>query len=155
MGIEIERKFLVNNDTYKSLAKGILYYQGFLNTDKERVVRIRIFDKEAYITIKGLSTGAQRTEFEYRIPVEDAEVLLAEICEKPIIKKYRYTIKWGELTWEVDEFCDENEGLVIAEIELENEEQEFDLPEWVNKEITGDEKYYNASLIHSPYKNWP
>ena len=154
MGIEIERKFLVKNDTYKSLAKGILYYQGFLSSDKERIVRIRISDKEAFITIKGISQGAIRTEFEYKIPVEDAEFMLAELCEKPIIKKYRYKIKFEGLIWEVDEFCDKNKGLVIAEVELESKDQEFEIPEWIDIEVTGNEKYYNVYLVKNPYNTW-
>ena len=154
MGIEIERKFLVKNDTYKTLAEGVLYYQGFLCAARERVVRVRLVDNEALLTIKGLLQGSARTEFEYRIPTEDAKFMLENLCEKPIIKKYRYKIKHEGFSWEVDEFCEENEGLVIAEIELDHIDQEFEIPKWIDKEVTGIEKYYNASLIINPYKNW-
>ena len=154
MGIEIERKFLVKNDTYKILAEGVLYYQGFLSLKKERVVRIRIVDKEALLTIKGLSQGSLRTEFEYKIPFEDASFMLDNLCVKPIIKKYRYKIRFEGFIWEIDEFCNENEGLVIAEIELDHIDQEFEIPKWIDKEVTGIEKYYNVSLIINPYNSW-
>lgn len=154
MGKEIERKFLVKDETYKTLAEGILYHQGFLNTSKERVVRIRIVGEKGFLTIKGLSEGAKRTEFEYEIPVEDAKTMLEEICEKPIIIKYRYNIQIDDLLWEVDEFKAENEGLVVAEIELHDEFQNFDKPNWLGGEVTEDPKYYNANLIKHPFKSW-
>jgi adenylate cyclase len=151
---EIERKFLVVSDDYKKLASGILLQQGFLSTVKERVVRVRTAGTKALLTIKGISKGAVRTEFEYEIPPEDAKVLLDEICEKPVIKKYRYTIPWGSLKWEVDEFLGENEGLIIAEIELEEENQTFEIPDWVGKEVTDDPKYYNSNLVKFPFSRW-
>lgn len=154
MGQEIERKYLVKNDTYKTLSKGILFHQGFLSTDKKRVVRVRISQEKAWLTIKGISKGAKRTEFEYEIPLSEAEFMLKELCKKPTILKKRYQIPQGKLIWEVDEFLNENEGLVIAEIELEDEDQEFEIPNWIDKEVTGEEKYYNAYLIKNPYNNW-
>jgi len=154
MGKEIERKFLVKDENYKTLAEGVLYYQGFLSTSKERVVRIRIIGDSAFLTIKGLSKGAKRTEFEYEIPVDDAKIMLEELCEKPIIIKYRYNIQIDDLLWEVDEFKAENEGLVIAEIELQDEDQKFTKPKWIGDEVTEDPKYYNANLIKYPFKSW-
>jgi adenylate cyclase len=137
MGIEIERKFLVKNDVFKNQAEAEIYHQGFLSTNKERIVRVR-----------------ERQEFEYEIPVNDAEYIINEICKRPSILKKRYRIPWGDLMWEVDEFLNENEGLVIAEIELDTEDQVFDLPDWIGKEVTGNKKYYNAYLVKHPYTTW-
>lgn len=156
MGIEIERKFLVKNEGYKNLAEAEAetYHQGFLSTDKERIVRIRIGKNSAWLTIKGMSKGALRKEFEYEIPIDDAESILNEICKKPTILKKRYRIPLGAFIWEVDEFLNDNKGLVIAEIELNSEDEKFDIPDWVGYEVTGDEKYYNAYLVKHPYTSW-
>jgi adenylate cyclase len=151
---EIERKFLVKSNLYKSLGKADYLHQGFLSTEKERVVRVRIKGEMAWITIKGISEGASRAEFEYEIPKEDAQFLLENLCISPTIEKYRYKINIEGFTWEVDEFLGENEGLVIAEIELEEEGQEFPKPEWIGQEVTGDPRYYNANLVTNPFKNW-
>lgn len=125
-----------------------------MSSDKERVVRIRIIEDKAYITIKGLSIGATRSEFEYEIPLNDAAVILNELCKKPIIEKYRYRINFGNSIWEVDEFIGLNAGLIIAEIELEHENQTFDIPDWIGKEVTGDPRYYNSNLISNPFTKW-
>jgi adenylate cyclase len=154
MAKEIEKKFLVRSKTYRELAEGIYIHQGFLSTVKERVVRIRIFGKQAFVTIKGITIGATRTEFEYEIPVKDAEVLLSELCLKPTIKKYRYKIPYQGYIWEVDEFLGENQGLIVAEIELESEDQQFDIPNWIGEEVTDDPKYFNSNLIAHPYNKW-
>jgi adenylate cyclase len=151
---EIERKFLVKNNTYRSHGKPIHIHQGFLSTDKERVVRIRIQDDKAFITIKGKTEKATRSEFEYVIPLEDAQFMLENLCEKPTIEKYRYIIPYAGFTWEVDEFHGENAGLVIAEIELQHENQEFQKPEWLGEEVTTDQRYYNANLVKHPYISW-
>lgn len=154
MGKEIERKFLVRNDDFKKLATGVLYIQGFLSTTKERVVRVRVIDEKAYLTIKGISKGATRTEFEYDIPLRDAKVMLDELCNKPIIKKYRYKIPFDDLIWEVDVFLNENEGLIIAEVELPYENKKIELPDWIGKEVTEDQKYFNSNLVINPYSTW-
>jgi adenylate cyclase len=154
MSKEIERKFLVKNLDFKKSAERVLIKQGFLSTVKDRVVRVRIKGEKAYITIKGISSGTSRTEFEYKIPLPDAEIMLYELCEKPIIEKYRYLVKSNDFTWEVDEFMGENEGLIIAEIELQSEEQPFEKPDWVGHEVTDDPKYYNSNLIKNPYSLW-
>jgi CYTH domain-containing protein len=154
MGIEIERKFLLTGDAWKELARGTHYRQGYLNSQKERTVRVRTIDASGFLTIKGVSVGATRMEYEYEIPVQDANVLLDEICEKPIIEKNRYRIEFAGFIWEVDEFFGENEGLVVAEIELESEDQQFEKPEWVGEEVSGDPRYFNSSLIKEPYSTW-
>lgn len=151
---ETERKFLVKNNDFKKAATGVLFIQGFLSTQKERVVRVRHIGKIGFITIKGISVGATRTEFEYEIPGKDAEYLLANLCEKPIIRKYRYSLDHDGLKWEVDEFLDENQGLIVAEVELDSESQRINLPPWIGTEVTTKPEYYNSNLIKNPYCNW-
>lgn len=156
MSIEIERKFLVKNDNFKQesfLVKNIK--QGFLNSNKNRVVRIRVIDEAAFITIKGKSnnTGISRFEWEKEINKIEAEELLM-LCEPSIIDKRRHYIKKGNHVFEVDTFFGENNGLVIAEIELNSENEKFEFPSWLGKEVTGEKKYYNSNLSKFPYKNW-
>ena len=154
MGKEIERKFLVKNDSFRSLAKGTSYRQGYLNSAKERVVRVRTIDDKGFLTIKGITTGATRLEYEYEVPLKDADTMLDELCEKPLIEKNRYKISHEGFVWEVDEFFGENQGLICAEVELESEDQAYEKPEWIGEEVTGDPKYFNSNLIQNPYKNW-
>lgn len=154
MGKEIERKFLVTGSIYKKICTGDLYKQGYLNSNPDRTVRVRIFGNKGFLTIKSKGNGLTREEFEYEIPLNDAEELLQNICEKPIIYKTRYLFNYMGHTWEIDEFHNENEGLVVAEIELTNEIEDFSLPEWIGIEVTYDYKYTNSSLIANPYKNW-
>jgi CYTH domain-containing protein len=146
MGVEIERKFLVKDDTFKSLARGTRYRQGYLNRTRERVVRVRTVEDHGFLTVKGITAGAARVEYEYEIPARDADVMLDELCEKPIIEKNRYRIQNENHIWEVDEFLGKNRGLVIAEVELESEDQAYVKPEWVGDEVTGDPKYFNSNL---------
>jgi CYTH domain-containing protein len=156
MGLEIERKFLVKNNSYQKYSfKKSFIKQGFLNSHKERVVRVRIIDNNAFITIKGISNelGTSRYEWEKEIPVSDANELLL-LAEKTIIEKYRYYIKQNNHTFEVDEFLGENKGLIVAEIELNSEGESFKKPEWLGEEVTGITKYYNASLSKNPFKIW-
>jgi CYTH domain-containing protein len=150
---EIERKFLVKEGPWRE-ASAKTYRQGYLSTVKERTVRVRTIDDKAYLTIKGISVGASRLEFEYEIPVEDAEELLDKLCEKPLIEKSRHKLDHGGLTWEVDVFFGDNEGLIVAEVELQSENQVFEKPDWVAEEVTSDPRYYNANLIKNPYGNW-
>ena len=153
---EIERKFLVTSDDYRDYAETKrLIVQAYLNTHPERTIRIRINDDEAFITIKGKSSedGLSRFEWEKEIPIEEARKLL-KICEPGKIEKYRYEVKDGNHTYEVDEFLEDNQGLVIAEIELETEEEKFNKPEWLGKEVTGNTNYYNSNLLTKPYKDW-
>lgn len=154
MGIEIERKFLLTSTSWKQLAPGTSYRQGYLNSTKERTVRVRTIDDKGFLTIKGVSVGATRVEYEYEIPVADAQHLLDDLCEKPLIEKNRYKINHAGFVWEVDEFFGENMGLIVAEIELESEDQSFEKPEWVGEEVTGDPRYFNSSLIKEPYTQW-
>lgn len=153
---EVERKFLVLNDNYREEAYStIRIRQGFLNTDPYRTVRVRLAGDQAQITIKGISSdnGTTRYEWEKEIPFSEAETLL-NLCELNLIEKKRYLINFRNFVYEVDEFLEENEGLVIAEIELEDEEQEFAKPSWLGKEVTGDVRYYNSLLAKTPYMNW-
>jgi adenylate cyclase len=154
MGIEIEKKFLLKGGEWKQLAVGIAYRQGYLNSVKERTVRVRTINDNGFLTIKGVSVGATRLEYEYEIPLEDAQALLDELCEKPLIEKNRYKADFGGFIWEIDEFFGENDGLIVAEIELESEDQSFDKPQWVGEEVTGDTRYFNSNLIKNPYSQW-
>lgn len=154
MGIEIEKKFLLTGTEWKQLAVGTAYRQGYLNSVKERTVRVRTINDNGFLTIKGVSVGATRLEYEYEIPLADAQALLDELCEKPLIEKNRYKVDFGGFIWEIDEFFGENDGLIVAEIELESEDQTFDKPEWVGEEVTGDSRYFNSNLIKYPYSKW-
>ena len=156
MHLEIERKFLLNNDNFKNnYFKKTFLKQGYLNTNKNRTVRVRIDNNKAYITIKGSSneSGVSRFEWEKEINKNDAEQLLL-LSETPLIEKTRYYIKNKNLIFEVDEFHGENDGLLLAEIELNFENQEFYKPDWLGKEVTGNKKYYNSYLSRFPFKSW-
>ena len=152
MAIEIERKFLVTGDQWRQ-ASAIYFCQGYLNRSKERTVRIRVAGEYGFLTIKGVSKGASRSEFEYEIPVADAEQLLG-LCDGPLIEKYRRKIVHEGMVWEVDEFLGENSGLVVAEIELESEDQLLLKPEWLGEEVTQDTRYFNSNLSTHPYTRW-
>ena len=154
MGKEIEKKFLVKGSQWKSLAKGTPYRQGYLSTVKERTVRVRTIDEKGFLTIKGITIGISRMEFEYEIPASEAGQMLDKLCEKPLIEKHRYKIGIDDKVWEVDEFHGVNEGLVIAEVELSDEKEEVNIPEWIGAEVSGDPRYYNANLIANPFSNW-
>ncbi|PKN69848.1 MAG: adenylate cyclase [Deltaproteobacteria bacterium HGW-Deltaproteobacteria-12] len=152
MRIEIERKFLVQGDAWRT-DQGVRIRQGYLNRDKERTVRVRIAGSKAFLTVKGVNTGASRTEFEYEIPVVDAEQLLL-ICEGPLIEKIRHTVADAGMLWEIDEFSGANEGLIVAEIELERENQYWKRPAWLGEEVTDDPRYFNSNLCNHPYCTW-
>ena len=154
MGKEIERKFLVKDDRWKAGAKGAVYRQGYLSSVKERVVRVRTVEDKGYLTVKGITRGVSRSEFEYEISVEDATIMLDTICEAPIIEKTRYRIPVGGLVFEVDEFSGANAGLVVAEVELKDEGQTIDLPDWIGAEVSGDPRYFNSNLIRHPFTKW-
>lgn len=154
MAKEIERKFLVIGDKWRELAKGTHYRQGYLNSIKERTVRIRTIDDKAYLTVKGPTVGVTRMEFEYEIPYNDCIEMLDNLAEKPIIEKARYKIKVDDLVWEIDEFFGVNDGLIVAEVELQSEEQKFEKPEWIGEEISGDPRYFNSNLVSNPYTTW-
>ena len=155
MANEIERKFLVDSEFKKLSTAETRIVQGYLSSVPERTVRIRIKGDKGYITIKGIGneSGATRYEWEDEISVADATELLS-ICEPGVIDKTRFLVKYGEHTFEVDEFYGENEGLIVAEVELDSEEEEFDRPDWLGAEVTGEEKYYNSMLMKNPFKAW-
>jgi len=155
MGAEIERKYLVNVDAWTPHGAGTHFKQGYLNSQKERVVRVRIEGDRAKLTIKGVTTGVTRSEFEYPLPVEDAAILLDQLCEKPLIDKHRHVEPHGGHAWEIDVFHGDNEGLVIAEVELESEAVKPELPVWVGAEVSSDPRYYNSNLLKNPFKSWP
>jgi adenylate cyclase len=152
MGVEIERKFLVQGDGWRTSA-GVLYCQGYLNRDKNRTVRVRIAGDAAFITIKGVSVGATRAEFEYAIPLADARGLL-DLCDGPLVEKTRHLIRVGDTLWEVDEFAGDNAGLVVAEVELTAEDQPFARPDWLGAEVTHDARYFNSNLASYPFLRW-
>lgn len=152
MGVEIERKFLVTGSEWRA-AESTYLCQGYLSRDRSRTVRVRIAGDTATLTIKGPTQGVSRSEFEYTIPVEDARSLLL-LCDGPLIEKRRYVIPMGTIKWEVDEFLGDNAGLVIAEVELETEDQDFGRPAWLGAEVTHDGRYFNFYLSQHPFNTW-
>lgn len=147
MAKEIERKFLVVNDSFKSMSCQRKYIrQGYLSWQKEATVRVRISDDEAYLTIKGISLKATRDEWEYPIPISDAQDMLNRLVDGAVIEKYRYIVEYGKNRWEVDEFVGIHAGLIVAEIELKAENDTFPLPPFIGEEVTGNAAYYNSSL---------
>ena len=153
MNIEIERKFLLKNDNWREGAVGVHYKQAYLNEKGDNTVRVRIEGEKAKLTIKGKSSNISRLEFEYDIPMEDAEELFT-LAKTPVVEKYRYKIMYAGNCWEVDEFLGLNRGLVVAEIELESETQPFEKPDWIGMEVSGDKRYTNANLARKPYCEW-
>ena len=153
MAKEIERKFLMDLDHWDSDVLGISYLQGYVAITEKGIVRIRIKGTKSTLTIKSSGTGLSRDEFEYYIPMDEAESLL-QLCENDIIEKTRYKIMAEGKQWDVDEFKGKNEGLWIAEVELESEDEKITLPSWAIEEVTGDERYYNAYLSKHPYCDW-
>jgi adenylate cyclase len=155
MAQEIERKFLVVNDHWRALATGERYCQGYLATAKPgQSVRVRIVAEQGYLTLKGPTQGLTRAEFEYAIPLADAQEMLETLCDRPFIEKNRYRLPIGNLLWEIDEFTGENAGLIVAEVELTSEDQPFEKPDWLGAEVSGEARYYNASLVKNPYSKW-
>lgn len=155
MSVEIERKYRVTDSSYRQQATRCTYYkQGYISATPEATVRIRIAGEQAFMTIKGATTGCSRQEYEYAIPVADAAQMLDSLCQSGLIEKKRYLCPYAGHTWEVDEFLGENEGLVVAEIELQSEEESFETPPFIGREVTGDTRYYNSSLARRPYKSW-
>ncbi len=154
MAKEIERKYVVKLDVWKPQDAGIHFKQGYLNSQKERVVRVRIEGEKAKLTIKGITTGVTRSEFEYPLPVEDAAILLDNLCEQPLIDKHRHKEVHGGKTWEIDVFHGDNEGLVVAEVELSSETEAIELPAFIGEEVSSDPRYFNSNLLKHPFKNW-
>ena len=154
MAKEIERKFLVRGNTWRGQDGGKRYRQGYLSTVKKRTVRVRTTGDKGFITIKGESVGATRSEYEYEIPLADANEMLDRLCERPLIEKTRYRVSHEGLVWEIDEFERDNRGLIMAEIELKDETQSVTLPGWIGQEVTGDPRYFNANLVANPFSQW-
>ncbi|NER38655.1 MAG: CYTH domain-containing protein [Oscillatoria sp. SIO1A7] len=154
MAIEIERKFLVTGDGWRFLSSGIVYRQGYIATEELKTVRIRVFGKEARLTIKGPTIGRTRAEFEYPIPLKDAEEMLNTLCKPTLIEKTRYKIPLHHLIWEIDEFHGANQGLILAEVELKSERQIVELPDWIGEEVSDDPRYFNSALAKHPYSQW-
>lgn len=153
MKLEIERKFLVK-DNWPQPVSGMHCIQGYISADKHQVVRVRIMDDKAWLTIKALKTQLTRIEYEYEIPVDDAKILLENLCIKPLIEKIRFIICAFDNKWEIDEFLGENSGLIVAEVELEEEDQLIKLPDWLGDEVSHEPKYFNSNLATNSYKNW-
>ena len=151
---EIERKFLVRNEDWCVPGTGIRYRQGYLCTVPERTVRVRLVRDQGFLTVKGISVGATRDEYEYEIPAAEAAEMLDRLCQRPLIEKTRYRVEYHGLVWEIDRFAGDNAGLIIAEVELDEEGQAIELPDWVGKEVTDDPRYYNANLIANPFADW-
>lgn len=151
---EIERKFLLRNENWKSqFTSRTIIKQGYLSTEKEATVRVRILGDKGFLTIKGKTVGMTRLEFEYEIPVQEANELL-QLCEKPLIEKERFIVSSGKLNWEIDIFEGDNAGLTLAEVELEDENQKIEIPDWVGEEVTFDSRYFNSNLVKMPFKSW-
>jgi CYTH domain-containing protein len=152
MGTEIERKFLPRGDAWRRVidAPGARIRQGYLSSVKGRAVRVRVKGEEAWITVKGTTTGASRPEFEYPIPLRDATWMLDCLCEQPLIDKTRYVVRRNGCVFEIDEFHGENAGLVLVEVELASEGQVIDVPEWIGEEVTHDARFYNSNLVRHP-----
>jgi adenylate cyclase len=155
MGTEIERKFLVDRAAWRPAEQGAVMRQGYISSQRERIVRVRIAGPQAFLTIKGETDDAlTRLEFEYPIPLEDAAVLLDRLCEKPLVEKTRYKEKVGAHVWEIDVFHGDNDGLVVAEIELGDPREAFTRPAWLSAEVSDDPRYLNANLARMPFKSW-
>ncbi|OLY92956.1 CYTH domain-containing protein [Cnuella takakiae] len=156
MGVEIERKYLVNKAIWNNTDKGAgeLYSQGYMLTTPEKTIRVRLTETGGFLTIKGISVGASRAEYEYGIPQTEASELLADFCSG-VIEKRRYKLVYAGMVWEVDEFMGANEGLVLAEIELPDADSIFSLPPWIGVEVTGQLPYYNSYISEHPYSTWP
>ncbi|MCQ2232360.1 MAG: CYTH domain-containing protein [Paludibacteraceae bacterium] len=153
MNIEIERKFLVKNDDWKRLAEPVYYRQAYLNEPKGNTVRVRVEGDKAKLTIKGKANNISRIEIEYDIPMEDAQALFS-LAKTPSVEKFRRKIPFGGNIWEVDEFLGDNQGLVVAEIELKSEDQPFEKPDWIGEEVSHDRRYTNSNLANMPYSMW-
>jgi adenylate cyclase len=155
MAVEIERKFLVKNELWREhVITSTAIRQAYLSSGSNAAVRIRIADDKAYLTIKGATVGISRPEFEYEIPVADAEAMLDLRPGGAVIKKTRYQVQYGEHMWDLDIFHGDNNGLKMAEVELGSEAEEFQIPEWVSEEVTRDKRYSNSSLVENPFSSW-
>jgi len=154
MAKEIERKFLVKGDAWRQLGAGSVYRQGYIATQNAVTVRVRIANNRGYITIKSPSVNYSRSEFEYEIPLTDAQEMLDTLCDRPLIEKVRYKVELDGLIWEIDEFDGDNKGLILAEVELSDEQQQVELPDWIGEEVSTDKRYFNSNLAKFPFSQW-
>jgi len=155
MGIEIERKFLVCGDSYRRLATGVQYVQGYISSTARHTVRVRLAGDRAFLAVKGLmQANLVRSEYEYAIPLSEAQAMLREFCGENLVEKIRYEFHLGDFLWCVDEFLGKNQGLTVAEVEMSSPEQSPPLPDWVDLEVTHDSRYHNAYLAYHPYQSW-
>lgn len=154
MSKEIERKFLVSGTGWKAGATGRRVRQGYLSSDQQRTVRVRAVGGRGWLTIKGPTVGLARAEYEYEVPLADADAMLSDLCALPLIEKTRYEVCHGGHRWEIDEFHGANEGLVVAEIELASEDEAFERPPWLGEEVSDDPRYFNANLVRRPFSTW-
>ncbi len=154
MATEIERKFLLQSDAWRAKASGALIRQGYLSSARQAVVRIRVIEGKAWLTVKGETRNLTRAEFEYEIPVSDANQMLDELCEQPLIEKTRHHLTHADHDWVIDEFHGVNDGLIVAEIELSSEDEFFEQPDWLGEEVSDDPRYFNSNLIKHPYSKW-
>jgi adenylate cyclase len=151
---EIERKFLVTTEDWRGLGEAVLFRQGYLSIHPQRTVRVRLAGDQAWITVKGLSQGPERSEYEYEIPRPEAVEMLDHLCIHPLVEKRRTRIPVGDLIWEVDEFLGENAGLIVAEVELKSSDQPITPPPWTGREVTGDVRFHNSRLLENPFSRW-
>ena len=151
---EIERKFLVLSDAWRKDTRGVRIRQGYLSSRPEATVRVRIMGEKAYLTVKGLTRGVERLEFEYEIPTKDAEAMLESLAERPILMKTRWRVEHEGFLWEIDEFEDDNAGLVVAEIELPSADAAFPRPAWLGREVSSEARYFNSNLLARPWSAW-
>jgi adenylate cyclase len=155
VALEIERKFLVRSEAWRSqVSHRTLMRQGYMGSGSRCSVRARVAGDQAWLNLKAKRSGTTRLEYEYSIPVADANEMLNELCEGPLIEKYRHEVRIGEHVWEIDEFLGDNAGLIVAEIELADENEAFERPDWLGEEVTADERYYNFNLAERPYTTW-
>jgi adenylate cyclase len=155
MALEIERKFLLSSEAWRSQARSrVLMRQGYLGGTARCSIRVRISGDRAWLNLKSKRSDRTRLEYEYSIPVDDADEMLAQLCEGPIVEKYRHEVEHGGHVWEIDEFLGDNAGLIVAEIELASEDELFERPNWLGEEVTHDERYYNFNLAKRPYRTW-
>jgi adenylate cyclase len=154
VAVEIERKYLVDVSIWRPAGAGVAMRQGYLSSTPERVVRVRLDGERAVLTVKGVTRGISRVELEYDIPVDDARLMLDELCERPLIEKTRHREIHGGKAWDIDVFAGDNAGLVLAEIELASEDERVDVPAWATTEVSHDARYYNTNLAKQPFSTW-
>ena len=155
MALEIEHKFLLANDNWRQeVTRTAFFRQGYLTSESSSSIRVRICNNQAWLNIKSATVGTHRLEFEYEIPLADANKIITSLCRKPVVEKNRHYVTFGQHTWEIDEFEGDNAGLIVAEIELSGIGENFERPDWIGEEVTFDVRYYNNNLVLNPYNTW-